>query len=289
MKIVKLLPNENRVQSEYIKSAAYTECSEYFSIKTVFSGQENYLIDKRKIILRPNTFLVINKGSEYSLEVDSTNPTLDFSISFSSAYIRDFTRMQSHSNAQLLDNPCSNEENHVFNAFDTIHLLTGDMRYNMLNLKNSIELGASDLLINEYLYHCLLNYSKVLNHESADKSEKLKCLNSTTKKELLKRMTLAKEYINSNFSEQVKLDAIASHSCLSVNHLLRTFKQVYGISPYQYLTQIRLQHAKHLLRHSDYNINDIVAFVGFECPSSFIRLFKNYHNLTPGQFRNKAS
>ncbi|MNY61257.1 HTH-type transcriptional activator RhaS [compost metagenome] len=89
----------------------------------------------------------------------------------------------------------------------------------------------------------------------------------------------------SNYNKNIRLDDIAQMACLSVNHLLRTFKQAYQQSPHQFLTKIRLQQAKHLLKNTDYPVNEIVDIVGFECPSSFIRLFRNSFNITPGQYR----
>ncbi len=160
------------------------------------------------------------------------------------------------------------------------------MKYNILHLKNHLEQDApDDLLINEYLHHCLINYYKVYNKEVVDKSEKLIFLNSSTKVEILKRLTLAKEYIIANFNKNIELEDIARHACLSVNHLLRTFKQAYGQSPHQYLIKTRIDRSKYLLRNTNYTINEIVEIIGFECPSSFIRLFKSINKLTPGKYR----
>jgi AraC-like DNA-binding protein len=160
------------------------------------------------------------------------------------------------------------------------------MKYNIMHLKAQLEEGTSDdLLLNEYLHHCLINYYKVYNKEVVDKSEKLIFLNSSTKVEILKRLTFAREYIVSNYNKNIDLEDIARHACLSVNHLLRTFKQAYGQSPHQYLIKTRIDRSKYLLKNTNYTVNEIVEIIGFECPSSFIRLFKNLNKLTPGKYR----
>jgi AraC family transcriptional regulator len=110
-------------------------------------------------------------------------------------------------------------------------------------------------------------------------------MNNTVDAEILRRLSLAENYIMSNYDRNIKLDDIAWAACLSVNHLLRTFKQTYQQSPHQYLTKFRLQQARHYLKNTDYPVNEIVSMVGFECPSSFIRLFKSSFNVTPGQYR----
>ncbi|TKC09120.1 helix-turn-helix transcriptional regulator [Pedobacter frigoris] len=77
---------------------------------------------------------------------------------------------------------------------------------------------------------------------------------------------------------------VALAACLSVNHLLRTFKQAYRQSPHQFLTDVRLQQAKYYLKNTDYSVSEIVDIVGFECPSSFTRLFRSSFKITPSKF-----
>lgn len=58
-----------------------------------------------------------------------------------------------------------------------------------------------------------------------------------------------------------------------------------GISPHQYLIKVRIDRSKYLLTNTKYTLNEIVEIVGFECPSSFIRLFKTMNSITPGKYR----
>ncbi len=140
-----------------------------------------------------------------------------------------FRTLQNFNHTVLLDEPFEDGDFQDFSFMETIFPFSGDMKYNILHLKNHLEQDApDDLLINEYLHHCLINYYKVYKKEVVDKSEKLIFLNSSTKVEILKRLTLAKEYIIANFNKNIELEDIARHACLSVNHLLRTFKQAYG-------------------------------------------------------------
>ena len=105
----------------------------------------------------------------------------------------------------------------------------------------------------------------------------------------LKDLTLAKDFMLSNYSEDISLDDISRQSCLSSTHLFRTFKQIYNCSPHQYLIQIRLDNARHMLKSTNYTLNEIVSLVGFTCPSTFIKLFKNKFQFTPGTYRNHVA
>ncbi|MDP3469758.1 MAG: AraC family transcriptional regulator [Daejeonella sp.] len=286
MKYLRVLKNKNQISSETVKQAYYPEHISNFSMQMVFSGNSTYDIGKRHLNLYPDCFLALNKGTQYSSKVDSNIPVNMLSISFAPEFLSDFYRTQHKNINALLDDPFNSTEHSEGFFLETIYPFSGDMKYNILNLKNQLELESpDDLLINEYLHHSLINYFKIYNKEVSNKSENLSFLNKSTKIEILKRLTFAKEYISSNYNKNIALDDIAQTACLSVNHLLRTFKQAYGISPHQYLIKVRINRSKYLLINTKYTLNEIVEIVGFECPSSFIRLFKTMNGITPGKYR----
>lgn len=286
MKFLRVLKNNNQISSETVKQAYYPEHVSNFSIKMVFSGNTTYNLGKRQLNLYPDSFLSINLGTTFSSKVDSSIPVSNLSISFAPSFLSDFYKTQHKTHKELLDDPFNMEEISDSYYLETIYPFAGDMKYNIMHLKQQLEQEEpDDLLINEYLHHCLINYHKVYTKEVADKSEKLNFQNNSTKVEILRRLTFAKEFINSNYNKKLELDDIAQSACLSVNHLLRTFKQAYGKSPHQYLIQVRIDRSKYLLKNTNYTINDIVEIIGFECPSSFIRLFKSLNRITPGKYR----
>lgn len=283
MRYVKELSNRNKIVSESTCEALYERQNEAYTIKFVFDGAENCEINKRKFNIYPDTFAVVNAGSSFSSKIDSISPVNTFSVSFGEHFIQDFHRSFSHSHENLLDRTADQE----MPAFmESLYPFMGDMRFNVLHLKKQLDNGLKDeMLINEYLYHCLLNYYKIYDKEVIQKLDKLSFIKTKTRQEVLKRLTRAKEFISSNYDQNITLEQIAEQACLSVNHLLRTFKEAYETSPYQFLMQLRLNRAKKLLQTTSYSLNEIVGLVGFECPSSFIRLFKHTFNITPLKYK----
>ncbi len=61
----------------------------------------------------------------------------------------------------------------------------------------------------------------------------------STRTDILKRTAIAREYIIKNYNKKFSLKDVAYASFFFVNHLLRTFKAVYGISPYKFLSNVR--------------------------------------------------
>lgn len=71
----------------------------------------------------------------------------------------------------------------------------------------------------------------------------------------------------------------------SHEHLCRTCKAVTGLTPSEYINQIRIEFAAHLLRSDERSINDIVDDCGFDNGSYFYRLFRRQYGTTPRQYR----
>lgn len=103
---------------------------------------------------------------------------------------------------------------------------------------------------------------------------------------LYKRIVQAKLFIDEHFSEGIELDNIADEACFSKFHFIRLFKSVYGKTPHQYLTRVRIEKAKLLLQQG-ISITDTCYSVGFESLTSFATLFKLYTKRSPSAYQQE--
>ena len=87
------------------------------------------------------------------------------------------------------------------------------------------------------------------------------------------------------FEHRVTLEDLARVSCLSPNHLLRTFRQAFGRTPHQFLVERRLEEAKRLLRDKEIPVTEVCLKVGFESPGSFSVLFRKRFGASPSEWR----
>ena len=98
------------------------------------------------------------------------------------------------------------------------------------------------------------------------------------------RAVRAKLYIDENFASDIDLNKIADEACFSKFHFVRLFKDIYGRTPHQYLTRVRIEKAKEYL-----DDGQTIAFacfkVGFDSISSFAGLFKRRTGNTPKQYQ----
>lgn len=289
MRTIKILDNQNKLYSEITTNASYKQQSGEFSIRTVFKGNEQYTIGNKKLSIFPGNFLVINGGTTFSREIYSDVPANTFTISYADKFLADFHYANTSTDKVLLDDPFNAVPNVAPVFLETIYPFSGDMMFNMMHLKNHFDKEEhNDLLLNEYLYYGLLNFYQLYQKEILAKISHLNISNEKTREELFKRLNNAKDYMLSNYNQVLTISEISRHACLSEIHFFRTFKQTFHCTPHQYIMQLRLNNARHMLRSTDYDVNEIVNLIGFDNASSFIRLFKERFGVTPGNFRLKT-
>ena len=286
MEYLRILKNKNKVTCTTFDHRSYSETTGNFSIRFVFSGNETCAIGRRQLSLHTDSFIMLNKGTLFTSSNDPRLPVNVLSIEFDEEYLNEFTiKFFKGKKGGLFDT-----EHAAYQLRETIYPLKADLKLNISRLKNFIEDEHTDeALINELLQRTLQNCCRIYNEEITLKAKKLNFLNVNTRVEILRRLNLAKEYLYANYDKNVSLESLANYACLSVNHLLRTFKLAYNQSPHQYLIQIRLQRAQLLLAKTEYPVYEIVNMVGFKCTSSFIRLFRNRYQTTPLKYRNVAA
>jgi AraC-like DNA-binding protein len=103
--------------------------------------------------------------------------------------------------------------------------------------------------------------------------------------DIIRRLHRARDFIEQNYDRHISLDDMAASAFMSSAHFLRQFKDEFGLTPYQYLTECRLRAAQELLINTEIAITDIVFASGFGNRSAFSRLFKERCGVSPLEFR----
>ncbi|MBP3900014.1 MAG: helix-turn-helix domain-containing protein [Blautia sp.] len=101
-------------------------------------------------------------------------------------------------------------------------------------------------------------------------------------------ITKAKAYIQENYQKDISLDDVSRHVDISPYYFSKLFKQEDGRTFIEYLTGIRIQEARRLLRNPGYSIKEIGIMCGYSDPNYFSRIFKKYEGVTPSEFRERA-
>jgi len=103
----------------------------------------------------------------------------------------------------------------------------------------------------------------------------------------IRRVTDALRRIEAEADGSLSLAALAREAAMSPYHFLRTFRQVVGMTPHQFLLHTRLHRAAVRLHRSDEAISAIAFDLGFNDLSTFNRRFRRVTGLSPTAYRNK--
>lgn len=96
-----------------------------------------------------------------------------------------------------------------------------------------------------------------------------------------------KEFININYHNDIKLDEIAKLFHVSASYLSRVFKKEIGLNINEYITELRIEKAKQILRRGDVSINKLACMIGFSNHMYFHRVFKKLTGETPKEYQVK--
>lgn len=95
----------------------------------------------------------------------------------------------------------------------------------------------------------------------------------------------AKFYLDVNYSENLRLKDVAHNFGVHPNYLTRVFHERFGVTPKQYLLDLKLQKARQLLCTTDLPVSVIAGSMGFEDAMAFSKLFKKSCGCSPSDYR----
>lgn len=111
--------------------------------------------------------------------------------------------------------------------------------------------------------------------------------NSAANGQIVKQLFPAINTINTCYQKNIDIEDLASRCLMSKYHFIRSFKALTGLTPYAYLTNVRISAAKDLLKSTNIKIGSIADSVGIPDQLYFSKLFKKHTGLTPSEYRKK--
>lgn len=92
------------------------------------------------------------------------------------------------------------------------------------------------------------------------------------------------DLVKSLLHSDIHLSTMASEVHLSEFHFSRLFRNTFGISPYQYVLQVKVEYAKTLLRNYPRSLSQIAHSLNFTDQSHFTNVFKKLTGICPSDF-----
>ena len=94
------------------------------------------------------------------------------------------------------------------------------------------------------------------------------------------------DYMSTHFGEDLTLAGLAREACISVHHFVRRFRERMGVTPFAYLTAIRMEAARRMLKTSDITVAEVGRLCGYGSAGSFSSAFHRQVGTTPRSYRS---
>lgn len=252
-----------------------SKTTESLSFKIVLSGIEDYKVNGNRYKLGIDKYLIVDKASNLDVTVDDINGVEGICIFPNHNLVNDIFRCGHSSCEDLLGNP----------------FINGD--FNILENTFSFKENRAGVFLSSNIPHVIQDHNKskdidfdsfytalieCLVIDQLDSQRKLKNLSSikkSTKVELYRRISNAKDFIDDNYTNRINIDELAKNVFLSKYHFIRSFKSYYEKSPYQYILKLRLEKAQELL-NKDYSIRETCSLIGFSDEKNLRKAIKKH-------------
>lgn len=99
------------------------------------------------------------------------------------------------------------------------------------------------------------------------------------------KLKQVQDYVAANLKQEIDLAHLAAVACMSPGHFLRGFRIALGMTPYRYVLEQRVAHARELLRTTGLPIADIAVECGFRTPSHLSAKFRARVGTSPSRYR----
>lgn len=233
----------------------------YTILLFVTSGEANILYQEENLLLSQNDIGLFPAGSD--LRFTTSRTPFSYALFYLSGTIcKDFVPL-------LCGKNCYYKKKHSSNGI-LFRLLPS-----ILNLLPSTD-DISGLHLSTMLHLAL---SALVDAQEQDVSHT----------RLPKHVAQMKQIFDSDYQNPHPLEELENAIGINKYRLCRDFSKFIGSSPVQYLTQVRLLQAEHLLRSSNLTIHEVGSAVGIDNTTHFINLFKKNAGITPLQFRQNHS
>lgn len=235
-----------------------------YLIHYIIDGEGSYTVNNTTYKLKKNQGFLICPNMLTYYEADKTNPWTYMWIGFNGI------KAQTYLNYANL-----NEENPIFeySKDDCLKNYIFEM-FKLKEMDHSTELKLEGLL---YFF-----MSKLVETRKSTSNQK-----SYKNTELYLEKSI--EFIENNYSHNIKVNDIAKYIGINRSYLTNIFKKNLNVSPQEFLVNYKIDKASELLKNTGLSIKSIAASVGYSDPLTFSKIFKKIVGDNPKSYREKNS
>jgi AraC family transcriptional regulator len=267
-----------------VLTGASTHChvpkfADPISIKTVCYGEVEWRLDNRRYLIRADTLLLLPDGDQYSLTIDSAEPSRGFNVLFRRGLVEECWRAAVSKQEALLDAP---DDVPLLSFGRRLESRTGPLGRTLDALVAAVGANASADTVG-WLFEALGERAAQSIYEQRREQLRPTAIRHATRLEIHRRLGLAREAIEDDLAAPWTLVMMAKAAMMAPHHFHRCFHTVFGETPRSWLSRRRAERAMVLLRSTRRPIIEICLAVGYASASSFSASFAARYGTPPSQ------
>lgn len=250
----------------------------YFEITYVKKGRGNYFVDGREYTMDEDDIIIFNNVEPHGWKLLDEDMTLLVMI-FSPEFVAEKLSTFDWEYLKPFVERGSNFKNRIGKEEPVSQEIRKGIREIYREWQEKKE--GYPLMIKANVLRILTMLIRACQDENKS-AEYLK-----EKKNAMKRLEQAFTYINDHYCEKITLNEVAASAYMSSNYFSSYFRKVTGTGFSEYVTRLRINHARELLRDTDASVTDIALACGFNNLSNFYRLYKKHVGRPPREWKNR--
>lgn len=214
------------------EQAEFVARTHTLSIRAAWGGTQYCHLDGRTLAVDDDTFLILNHGRVYSTSIRAAHPVESLAICFAPALVEPLHSMSSPE----FDASAPHDSGDFFE-----HLQPHDsiVSPTLRRLCDHLRQGSIDKTWLAEQLADLLKSMQAHRRQLLERVERIPLARSATRREVYRRISLATDFLHTNYAQPITLAMLAEACDFSKYHLLRIFRLVHGMTPKEFLNRKR--------------------------------------------------
>lgn len=241
-------------------------------------GAEPYRVEGQQYVIKPGQYFILNPGQEVRAEGKMPTEVNGFCLFLSKETLSSAAQGMEFTTDQANGSP--SREFIVKNY----HLQENPFGRHLLKLLPAL-LTPRDTLIDWEVFYGDLAMQLLQTHSQIHRQlAAIPYTRVATREEIYRRMGEVHHYISECYAQPISLDTLEKVALFSKYHVVRLYRLLYGMTPYQHILQLRIEKAKSLLQ-KEFSPTEVAYMLSFSDRRAFSKVFKKWVGVTPGSFR----
>jgi AraC-like DNA-binding protein len=254
------------------------------AVRWVRGGRAHVTIGERAMVLDDDTYLIVNEGRSYDIRFRNATPMQSYAVYFKRGLAAEvLAGLAMPSDVPLTAASVQGSASVAFgeHLYDHDSTVSPVLHFMERHLNPAISERA--WVDEQVLFLLERMFRKVV--ERARRGAAGGAVRASTRREIVRRIALATDYIHSCYDRPIALADLGAAAALSPHHLLRLFKLVNGCTPREYLQAKRARVAARLITTTELTLEEIAHRVGFEDRSTLRRQLCRVYGANARQLR----